>query len=128
MMPEKSAAQKMMIKPGDTLAFVGAPEGYPSTLGELPEPTTILYEPSLAADVTLLFAHSKTDLETQTARLKPSIREGAVLWVAFRKGTAKPTPDFNRDEVLRSARAEGFHNLILISLDTDWAAFKFKAI
>jgi len=127
-MPEKSAVQKMMIKVGDDVAFVQAPEGYPTVLGEFPDRVTILDEPSLSADVTVVFAHSKSDLDSQVARLKPFVREGGVLWLAFRKGAAKPKPDFNRDDVLRSAQAAGFHNLILISLDADWAAFKFKTI
>jgi len=128
MMPEKSTAQKMRIQAGEVVVFIDTPEDYPEALGPLPTPITILYEPSLSADVTIVFAHSKGDLDTQVARLKSFVREGAVLWLAFRKGTAKPKPDFNRDDVLRSARAVGLHNLILISLDADWAAFKFKAI
>jgi hypothetical protein len=60
------------------------------------------------------------------AHLKPFVSPGAVLWVAFRKGTSKPTPDFNRDDVLREARSAGLHSLTLISLDADWSAFKFK--
>ena len=125
-MPEKSAVQKMMIKAGDTVAFVRAPEGYPAALGEFPDPVTILYEPSLSAGVTHVFVQSRSDLAEQLARLKPFVSPGAVLWVAFRKGTSKPQPDFNRDDVLREARSAGFHSLTLISLDADWSAFKFK--
>ena len=127
-MPEKPTLQKMKIRATNTVAFLQVPEGYPAALGELPDPVTVLYEPSLAADVTIVFAPLKSDLDTQMARVKPFVREGTVLWVAFRKGTAKPKPDFNRDDVLRSAQAAGFHNLTLISLDADWAAFKFKSI
>ena len=127
-MLEKPALQKMTIRATNTVAFLQAPEGYPGALGELPDPVTILYEPSLSADVTVVFAHSKSDLDTQVTRVKPYVREGTVLWVAFRKGTAKPKPDFNRDDLLAYAHAAGFHNLTLISLDADWAAFKFKAI
>ncbi|MCW3054377.1 MAG: hypothetical protein JWN14_3547 [Chthonomonadales bacterium] len=128
MMLEKSTAQKMRIQPGAIVVFIDTPEDYPGALGPLPDPITVQYEPSLSADVTLVFVDSKSDMDTQLSRLTPCVREGAVLWVAFRKGTAKPKPDFNRDDVLRSARAAGFHNLTLISLDADWAAFKFKAI
>jgi len=127
-MPEKTSAQKMSIRAGEVVVFINAPAGYPGALGTLPDPVTILYEPSLSANVTVTFAHSKSDLETHLAQLKPFVREGAVLWVAFRKGTAKPTPDFNRDDLLAHTRAAGFHNVTLISLDAEWAAFKFKAI
>jgi hypothetical protein len=126
-MAEKTAVQKMMIKAGDTVAFVNAPEGYPGALGTLPDPVTILYEPSLSADVMQVFVNSRSDLNQQLAHLKPFVSPGAALWVAFRKGTSKPRPDFNRDDVLAEAQAAGFQNLTLISLDADWANFKFKA-
>ncbi|MCW3101116.1 MAG: hypothetical protein JWL77_6734 [Chthonomonadaceae bacterium] len=125
-MAEKTAVQKMMIRAGDTVAFVNAPEGYPGALGALPDPLTILYEPSLSADVTQVFVNSRSDLNKQLAYLKPFVSPSAALWVAFRKGTSKPKPDFNRDDVLAEARSAGFQNLTLISLDIDWSAFKVK--
>ena len=127
-MAEKTAVQKMMLKAGDTVAFVNAPEGYPAALGEFPEPVTLLYAPSVAAGVTQVFVRSKSDLTEQLAHLKPFVAVGAVLWVAFRKGTSKPKPDVNRDVVLAEAQAAGFQSLTLISLDADWSAFKFKSM
>jgi hypothetical protein len=125
-MAEKTAVQKMMIQGGDTLALVNAPEGYPAALGDLPASVTLLYEPSRVAGVTQVFVRSRSDLTEQLTRLKPFVAAGAVLWVAFRKGSSKPKADINRDAVLAEAQAAGFQSLTLISLDADWSAFKFK--
>ena len=125
-MSEKMVVQKMQLKERNTIAFVHAPPGYPAALGALPNGMTVLDEPSVAANVTLVFVNTKSELDGLASKMIPFLTPQAVLWVAFRKGTAKPRPDFNRDEVLACAKAAGLQSLTLISLDADWSAFKFK--
>jgi hypothetical protein len=126
-MSNKTVVEKLTIREGMTVLCIDAPEGYLAALGTLPANVTIATERSPEVDVVLAFVRSKVALDALVAQFAPSLAAGVSLWIAFQKGTVKPKPDFNRDDVLACAEAAGLRSMTLIAVDGSWSAFRFVA-
>ncbi len=132
-MPEKNAAQKLLIKPGQRLRFINPPVNHAILLGELPEQVSILDDTAgadalIPADVIVLFANGRTDLETLLPGLRTALNPDGKLWVAYHKGTSRIKTDINRDSINVYARTIGMQGVAMISLDDDWSALRLKMI
>ena len=64
-MPEKSVAEKLLIKPDYDVLLVNEPPDYRSALGSLPPNVTVLTKPAGQADFIQLFVTSKTRAGSQ---------------------------------------------------------------
>lgn len=123
-MTDKTVAQKAHIKPGLTLGIVNRVAGVVESLG-LPA-DTVFVTPA-KANVVLLFARTRAELE---ATMPPAVRQlapNAVLMVFFRKGASGAGLDMNRDSVWAVAEGLGMRPLGLVSVDDTWSAFRLKA-
>jgi hypothetical protein len=55
------------------------------------------------------------------------LKDGAVFWVAYPKGTSKKyKADINRDSLNAFMRGFGFDGVSLVALDEDWSAMRYK--
>lgn len=133
-MADKSAAQKMQVKPGWKIHLVNAPRNAVTLLGELPEGATIASastEDSGAlarADTILLFANNRAELEAELPGLLSAVGPGRSVWVAYHKGTSKVKTDIHRDTINDYAKSLGFQGNFMVSIDEDWAALRLKPI
>lgn len=130
-MSERSIAQKMQIKPGRSVRLVNAPQNATALLSGLPEDIRLLDEPApgetvLPADILILFAHHRTDLETLLPDLRTAITPGGIIWVAYHKGTSLVKTDINRDSIWRYAQTIGMNAVSQVSIDDDWSALRLK--
>lgn len=121
---EKTAAQKMQVKPGMKLAAFGAPDDYEDLLGGLPDNASLVAD-AAAADAVHVFLE---DLDGLDARLAPLLaaREGALLWASYPKGLPKEV--VNRDSLWLAAREYGLEAVSQVSLDERWSAMRFKRV
>jgi hypothetical protein len=127
-MPEKTIAQKLLIKEGRTVLLVNAPRGYQDMLGALPTGAKILKPPAKRADVIQLFVANRAELEARLPKVKEALMPGGLLWVSYYKGTAKTKTDINRDTLHAYARTVGLEGVALVSIDDDWSAMRFKLL
>ncbi|MBI3764101.1 MAG: hypothetical protein HY260_19850 [Chloroflexi bacterium] len=127
-MPNKTVAQKLLIKEGYTLLFVNPPQGYKARLGSLPKNVKVLTEPTGPADLIQVFVDTRKDLEAQLQRLKPALKPKGLLWVTYHKGTSKIKTDINRDSIAAYAPSVGMEGVALISIDDDWSAIRLKIV
>jgi len=125
-MPEKSVAQKLLIKPGKTVYFANPPQGYGQLLGPLPEGVTVLLELTGPVDFIQVFVANRKELEEQLGRLKASLKPDGALWVTYHKGTSKIKTDIHRDSINAYAKTLGMEGVAMISLDDDWSALRLK--
>jgi hypothetical protein len=130
-MSERSIAQKLQIKPGRSVRLVNAPQNATALLSGLPEDTRLLDDPALGetvlpADILILFAHHRTDLETLLLGLRTAITPGGIIWVAYHKGTSLVKTDINRDSIWRYAQMIGMNAVSQVSIDDDWSAMRLK--
>ena len=127
-MPEKTIAQKLMIKEGKSLLFVNAPRGYKKLLGPLPKNITVQEAPSPPIDFIQVFVENRQELEEQLPKLKPLLAPNGMLWVSYHKGTSKIKTDIHRDTINEYAHSIGLEGVALISIDDDWSAMRFKQV
>ena len=127
-MPDKSVAQKLLIKAGRKVLLVNTPKGYKSVLGELPEGTLVLTAPTEPADIIQVFVANRAELEAQLPRLKEALKADGALWVTYHKGTSRTKTDINRDTIAAYARTLGLQGVAMISVDEDWAALRLKVL
>jgi len=123
-MPEKTVAQKLMIKPGKTVWLVNSPENYLQTLGPLPPGAEIVEE--APADVIQLFVRNRAEMEAQLPQVAARLRPGTLLWVSYYKGTARVKTDINRDSLYAYGKSLGLDGIFMVSVDQDWSALRFK--
>jgi hypothetical protein len=75
----------------------------------------------------LAFVKSLAEGEKLAKPLKKGAAEGAVVWIAYPKGTSKKyKSDYNRDTGHVLMAKYGWDGVSLVSLDEDWSAMRFK--
>ena len=126
-MSEKTAAEKLLIKPGKKVLFVNAPENLSDLLGTLPFGVIQLSEAGdEPADIILAFIKNRQELEQQLPRLKAALHPKGALWVTYYKGTARVKTDIHRDSINAYAHTLGLQGVWIISVDQDWSALRLK--
>ncbi len=116
-MPDKTVAEKLLIKAGCRILIVDPPSGYLSTLGRLPDKVTLLDQQAASADLVQLFATSRKELEAKLPLLKTAVKPNGLLWVTYPKGTSKSKTDINRDSINTYARSIGLQGVAMVSVD-----------
>ena len=116
--------QKLGIKPGARLLFVGAPAGYARTLGALPPgvvPVKILRGP---LDFVQFFTTSRNALETKFAALAKALAPAGMLWVSWPKKAAKVETDVTEEVVRAIALKGGLVDVKVCAVDDVWSGLK----
>jgi len=127
-MSDKTIAQKLFIKPGNTILLVNPPEGYLARMGELPDGTILRNVSSEPVEVIQVFVADRAELEGHLPRLKELMKPKGMLWVTYHKGTSKVKTDIHRDTINAYAHSIGLQGVAMISIDDDWAALRLKKI
>ncbi len=126
-MPEKSVAQKLLIKPGYKVLLVNAPKNYQEMLGPLSQGVTLLKTtPKTAAELIQLFVADRRELQAQLGKVKQTLAPNGLLWVTYHKGTSSVKTDINRDTIAAYAQTIGLRPVAMISIDDDWSALRLK--
>jgi hypothetical protein len=127
-MPQKTVAQKMLIRPGARILILGAPPGYARVLGPLPKGATRLTRAAKEIDVLQVFVRSRKELEAKLPKLKGYLAASGALWVAYPKGSSARGMDISRDAIWRFASTLGLGPVALIAIDETWAAMRLKRV
>jgi CheY-like chemotaxis protein len=119
----RTAAQKLGIKAGSSVALIDAPRDAVRALGELPERVRLCEEDS-ASEVTLCFAEDAGVLAAQLSRLR--LRAGTTkLWVIWRKGGSTRRGQLTESVVRDQALALGLVDYKVCSVNEVWSALLF---
>jgi len=127
-MPEKSNAQKLLIRDGYRVMFIHPPENNSALLGAIPSNVSLATSSDTGVDFILAYLVDRKELEKHLADLKIRLKPDGLLWVAYYKGTARVKTDINRDILRAYAKTLGLEAVTLISLDEDWSAMRFKVV
>lgn len=125
-MGDKSVAEKLFIKPGKSLLVLDPPDDWRTIFGTLPPKTKVVEDASTRADVVILFARSRKELEKNLSKTKKRLNENGAIWVAYAKGTSKLKSDINRDTIREYAATVDLTAVSLISVNDDWSALRLK--
>ena len=130
-MAEKSVVEKLLIKPGQRVRFINPPADLSTLVGSLPENVTTVDETVqvgqlLQADVIVLFANHRAEMETLLPGLRAALAPNGSIWVAYHKGTSRTKTDINRDKIYAYALTLGLQGVAMISINDDWSALRLK--
>ncbi len=128
-MSEKTLSQKLLIKPGNRLLLLNAPEGYAARLNDLPAGCVLETVPAEAAfDWVQAFVYHEADIHQYAALAMQSAKAGAIVWFAYPKKTGAIKTDISRDHGWQSVVSAGWEGVTQIALDDTWSALRFRPI
>ena len=115
-MQESALARKLKLEPGARYRILNAPAGYVHKPVDGAEG---------AADIVLLFASNRAELETNVAAALEALKPGCSLWIAY-PNEAFGRSDLNRNHGGGVLNKAGFIATTHISLDDQWDATQFR--
>lgn len=124
-MSEKTIADKMYLKNAKSMAVLNA-TAHPRVVEQLPQ--SLVVEGDTPADVVLLFALNRDQLEKFLPEALARLGEKGSLWIAYLKQTASKATDINRDSINAYAKENGVTGVAMISMDSDWSALRLKRL
>ena len=117
----KPNAQKLGIVAGSTVAVIGAPREYASTLGPLPEGVEVFEDPRKVCAVTLWYILDHGALPDSLPRMRTSAPK-TKLWIVWRKGAQGRV---SQNSIRETAIEGGLVDYKICSLDTQWSGILF---
>lgn len=117
--------KKLGIKEGHAVAFVGSPEGFRSTLGELPAGVRVKAQARGPLDVIVLFSIRRSDLERRFSRLARTLDPAGGLWIAWPKKSSGVATDLTFESVQAIGLDEGLVDNKVAAIDETWSGLRF---
>lgn len=122
----KTAAQKLGIKPGTKVNILDAPRNYDSVLGPLPEGATLVEDATETAPVTLWFVEDPDKLRSRLRAMAKRANQ-TKLWILWRKGQARSAGCLNEQSLRGYAIAAGLVDYKVCRVNDTWSALAFAA-
>src|SRR5215469_9552868 len=122
-MSDKPIAERLQVKGERTLAVVGAPAAVDRKIGA----KTVRCDMA-KADVILLFAANRAELDAALPVTMKNLPKTAILWLAYPKLTSKLAGDLSRDIIHTLAPKHGLDTVSQIAIDDDWSALRLKRV
>ena len=123
-MNEKTVADKMFLKTARSMMILNG-NVHPTMVAQMP---TEIQSDKGPADVVLMFALNRKELEQYFPVAKESLGEKGSLWIAYLKQTASKATDINRDSIAAFTKENGIIPVAMISIDGDWSGLRLKRI
>src|SRR5689334_15396188 len=123
-MNEKTVADKMFLRTAKSMLILNGGV-HPGVVTQMPKDIQVDKGP---ADVVLMFALNRKELEQYFPIAKESLGDKGSLWIAYLKQTASKATDINRDSINDFAKENGITAVAMISIDGDWSALRMKRI
>jgi hypothetical protein len=120
--PAKTTAQKLFIKPTDTLYLGGGHQGLHALLDPLPEGITLTHRIGEATAV-VLFAQDQRSLDGMLDDWLDAALGARVLWIGYPKGGRS---DLNRDTIWKDLQGRGHRLNANIPLSEEWSSVRVK--
>ncbi len=117
--------RKLGIMPGQTLAFVNAPDDYANTLGELPADTVLRKRLGGPIDFCQVFCATRRDLERRAPAAVRSLARDGTLWLCWPKKASGLQTDLGETQVRRFGLDSGLVDVKICAVDSTWSGLKF---
>jgi CheY-like chemotaxis protein len=117
--------KKLGIRAGITLALLGAPKGFESTLGKLPTDVHVVRSAGAHADLILLFVKSIADLKRRFPAAKRALAPKGAMWIAWPKKSSGVQSDLTQQIVREYGLSHGLVDYKICSIDPTWSGLRF---
>jgi hypothetical protein len=125
-MADAMLLKKLLVKPGQKIAIINAPDGYVKSLGATPVGTAVTTALDAPVDFVQLFAQTSKDVERLVPAVLKVLKPDGMFWVCYPKGTSKVRTDLNRDILWRQMEKYKLAGIAMVSLDAVWSAMRFR--
>ncbi len=116
---------KLGIRPGYTVALVGAPDGFNRLLGDLPGTELFAGLPAgEKLDVIVFFTTSRAEYEAELDTLREHMAPACGLWIAWPKRAAKVPTDMTEHVMREVALPTGLVDNKVCAIDQVWTAMR----
>ena len=127
-MSEKSVAQKLGLKAGQTLFVNQAPAEIGELLGAGSDGAGWTQTGEGPFPLILTFARNRAAMVKDLPACKAKLESGGALWIAYVKGTSAKAADINRDIIREYVATIGLDTVAQIAIDADWSALRLKVV
>lgn len=117
-----ATAQKLKLKEGNTIFAINAPAHYDNALGSLPKGAKIT-DTAKTPDQVHWFVKNKAQMEKDLKSVLSLLKDQAICWIFFPKGSSKIQTDLTRDSAWALLQNREVQMITLISFDDIWSAF-----
>ena len=125
-MADKTRTSKLLIKPGQALAILNAPDHYLGLLAPLPDGVTLSQSLDETYDAVHVFVYHKADVERLIPAALAAVKPGALLWIMYPKKSGSIKTDITRDTGWETVDEAGWLGVTQISIDDTWSALRFR--
>jgi hypothetical protein len=115
-------ARKLGVGPGDSLALLGAPDGF--AIDDLPPDVDVRRRAAPACDVMVSFHTRRADLARRFPALMRALAVDGGLWVAWPKGASGVDTDITEDVVREVALPTGMVDNKVCAIDDTWSGLR----
>jgi len=116
-------SRKLGIKPGHTVAVVGAPQGW--KIPELPPGVTQRADLRGLFDVIVAFFDARARLERRLPALQRALRVDGGLWIAWPRKATGHVSDISENDLRAMILPSGLVDTKVAALDDDWSGLRF---
>ncbi|HZE03305.1 MAG TPA: DUF3052 domain-containing protein [Pseudonocardiaceae bacterium] len=116
--------KKLGIKPGSTLALIGAPDDFDDTLVELPDGVTVRRRLQGQLDVIVAFYVESSVLERRLPALRRALAPAGGLWLAWPKRASGVATDLSDNVVRELGLAAGLVDNKVCAIDAVWSGLR----
>lgn len=121
----KPLAQKLGVKPGMTVAALGAPRQYAALLRPLPTGARIQPRVGRGAAFIHFFTTRRAELARRFPALARALAPDGTLWISWPKGASGVATDLTEDVVRTIGLATGLVDVKVCAVDEIWSGLKF---
>lgn len=122
-MSEKPIAERLQVKNNRRIAVLGASPELDHAIGAVEARIGLA-----RADVVLVAARDRAQLESALPRTLAEACKTAILWVAYPKLSSPLASDLSRDIIYGLAPSYGLNTVSSIAIDVDWSALRLKRV
>ena len=125
----KPLAQKLGVKPGQTLLAIDPPGHYTDLLEPLPDGVSlVLSSPEQAetgAEVVHVFVADRAALAASVQRLIRLPAPGGMIWISWPKKSSALFRDLTENDIRTLVLPTGWVDVKVAAIDADWSGLKF---
>ena len=118
-------AKKLGIKEGNTVALVGAPDGFENELEGLPDGVQLRQKAGGRADVVVFFTTRASELEKRFAALGKSVFPDGGLWIAWPKRSSGVATDLDENRLRDIGLPHGLVDNKVCAVNDTWSGLRF---
>ena len=116
--------KKLGIKANAKVYLIDAPEGFETSMPNLPEGISFEREIPEHHDLAIWFVKSQEALDKHIKKVKAKVGKGG-LWIAWPKKTSGVASDLSQTAVRKKGLSTGLVDYKVCSIDKTWSGLKF---